>query len=60
MDRLVQSATTDELKAEVYAAALLAIEVDTEAEKAYLAMLRARLGLDEDLVARMHAQVEAA
>ena len=60
MDRLVQSATTDELKAEVYAAALLAIEVDTEAEKAYLAMLRARLGLDEGLVARLHEQVEAA
>jgi uncharacterized membrane protein YebE (DUF533 family) len=58
MDQLVAGATTEELKVEVYLASLLAIEVDTEVEKAYLAMLKARLGLDSDLVARLHEQVE--
>lgn len=60
MDALVNAATTDQLKTEVYAAALLAIEVDTEAEKAYLAMLRARLGLDEGLVTQIHTELERA
>lgn len=60
MDALVNAATTDALKAEVYTAALLAIEVDTEAEKAYLSMLRARLGLDEGLVAQIHTELENA
>lgn len=60
MDQLVAGAVTDELKAEVYLASLLAIEVDTEAERAYLAMLKARLGLDDGLVAHLHAQVEQA
>ena len=60
METLVSGATTEELKAEVYMAALLAIEVDTDAERAYLAMLKARLGLDEDLVQRLHAELETA
>lgn len=58
MDALVNAATTDQLKTEVYTAALLAIEVDTEVEKAYLTMLRARLGLDQGLVDAIHHQLE--
>jgi len=59
MDSIVNAATTDQLKTEVYAAALLAIEVDTDAEKAYLTMLRARLGLEEGLAKAIEEQLEA-
>jgi uncharacterized membrane protein YebE (DUF533 family) len=40
--------------AEVYAASLLAIEVDSPAERAYLGLLAARLGLADELVASLH------
>lgn len=40
--------------AEVYAASLLAIDVDTRAELAYLQELARLLGLDAATVARMH------
>lgn len=42
---------------EVYAASLLAIEVDTRAEQDYLAQLADGLGLSQDLVARIHQQL---
>ncbi|AOZ68703.1 protein YebE [Rhodobacter xanthinilyticus] len=42
-------------KAQVYAAALMAISVDTEAEKQYLANLAAALGLEAPKVAEIHA-----
>ena len=45
---------------EVYAASLLAIDPDHPAEKAYLQMLAARLGLAEDLVQEIHRTAEAA
>jgi len=44
IDVLVAAAHTPERAAEIYAAALLAIEVDTPAERAWLSMLAARLG----------------
>jgi uncharacterized membrane protein YebE (DUF533 family) len=40
--------------AEVYGASLLAIDVDTEAERAYLRELAAALGLDPATVAQLH------
>lgn len=40
--------------AEVYAASLLAIDIDTPAEVAYLRQLAQRLGLDPDTVSRLH------
>lgn len=40
--------------AEVYAASLLAIDIDTPAEVAYLRQLAQRLGLDGDTVSRLH------
>ena len=43
-----------ELAVQVYAASLLAIEVDTAAERAYLRDLAARLGLDASAVAHVH------
>ena len=59
MDAIVQSATCPEVAAEIYLASLLAVDVDTPAEKSYLAMLAARLGLAPELVAELHRQVEA-
>ncbi|HEY8156726.1 MAG TPA: tellurite resistance TerB family protein [Myxococcota bacterium] len=41
---------------EVYAASLLAIEVDTPAERAYLSLLAGRLGLADELVASLHRE----
>jgi uncharacterized membrane protein YebE (DUF533 family) len=49
VDALVAAATTPEIAAEIYTASLLAIELDTPAERAWLAMLAARLGLPDAL-----------
>ena len=59
LDTIVEAADTPEKKAEVYAASLMAIEVDTDAERGYLAMLRARLGMEEGLAERIEAEVAA-
>jgi uncharacterized membrane protein YebE (DUF533 family) len=58
MDAIVNSATCPEVAAEIYAASLLAVEVDSAAEKAYLAMLAARLELPAQLVVEIERQVE--
>jgi uncharacterized membrane protein YebE (DUF533 family) len=57
IDSLVSAARTPELAAEIYTASLLAIEVDSPAERAYLAMLAARLDLPEALVASIHREL---
>lgn len=59
IDDLVSGAGTPDLKAQVYAAALMAIEVDTPAEKLWLQLLAAKLGLGNDLVAVLHRQAGA-
>lgn len=46
--------TAESMKAQVYSAALMAITVDTEAEKQYLANLAAALGLQTEKVAIIH------
>ncbi len=58
LEWLVAQATTPERAAEIYAVSLLAIEVDTPAERAYLAMLAARLALPEELVASLHREAQ--
>lgn len=50
IDAIVRQASKPEVAAEVYAASVLAIDPDHPAEKAYLQMLAARLGLADDLV----------
>jgi uncharacterized membrane protein YebE (DUF533 family) len=55
---LVAAARTPEIAAEIYTASLLAIDVDTPAERAYLALLAARLGLPEDLVDSIHRELD--
>lgn len=54
--RIAALARTPEEAAEVYAASLLVVDPEGAAEKGYLAMLAARLGLDADLVAHLHAR----
>ncbi len=57
VDAIVASATSPEIAAEIYVASLLAVDVDTVAEKSYLAMLAARLKLAPELVSELHRQV---
>lgn len=54
--RIAALARTPEEGAEIYAASLLVVDPDAPAEKGYLSMLAARLGLQPDLVAHLHAR----
>jgi uncharacterized membrane protein YebE (DUF533 family) len=54
LDAVVAGADTPEHAAEIYAASLVAMDADTPAEKAYLQMLAARLGLEPALVEELH------
>jgi uncharacterized membrane protein YebE (DUF533 family) len=54
MDAIAALADSEEVAAELYAASLSAIEVDTPAEHAYLSMLAAKLNLPNDLVSAIH------
>ena len=60
VEAVAACARTPEEAAEIYAASLLAIDVDNPAERGYLSLLAARLKLDETLVAHLHATIEEA
>ncbi|RDV04258.1 tellurite resistance TerB family protein [Undibacter mobilis] len=60
VDAVARCARTPEEAAELYTVSLLAIDVDNPSERAYLALLAARLRLDDKLVAHLHATVEGA
>lgn len=60
VDAVAGAAATPEEAAEIYTASLLAIDVDNAAERGYLAMLAARLKLDDALVAHLHGSVASA
>ncbi len=55
LEMLLKDVNRPELAEAFYAASLLAIRVDTEAERQYLSFLAARLGLPPETVARLHA-----
>jgi uncharacterized membrane protein YebE (DUF533 family) len=57
LDALTSEVRDAQTAAQVYAASLFAIVVDTEAERNYLAELARRLGLDQNTVATMHRQL---
>ncbi|MDZ7905885.1 MAG: DUF533 domain-containing protein [Cypionkella sp.] len=59
VNRIAALAQTEAEAAEIYAASLLVIDPEAPAEKGYLAMLAARLGLDAGLVAHLHAKTAA-
>jgi uncharacterized membrane protein YebE (DUF533 family) len=58
-EALAAGVTSPEVATEVYLASLLAIDVDHAAEFAYLRRLATALGLDEDVVARLHRMTGA-
>ena len=60
IDAVAGEASTPEEAAEIYAASLLAIDVDNAAERGYLSMLAARLKLDDALVAHLQQNVAQA
>ena len=60
VDAVAKAARTPEEAAEIYTASLLAVDVDNAAERGYLALLAARLKLDDKLVEHLHATVEGA
>lgn len=53
-DGLTRAVPNPQVAAQVYAASLLAIEVDTDAERRYLQDLAAGLGLDDQVVSQLH------
>ncbi len=55
VNALAREVTTSLEAAEVYAASLMAIEVDTQAERDYLAHLAVALRLPQPVVTRLHA-----
>ena len=57
---LVHAASTPQQAAEIYAASLLAIEVDTVGEQAYLRRLAQGLGLDDQVIQRLHVSLGVA
>ncbi|HEX5065896.1 MAG TPA: DUF533 domain-containing protein [Myxococcota bacterium] len=59
IDDVVASATTPERALELYTASWLATGADTPAERGYLTLLAARLGLDDALVAELHRELTA-
>lgn len=59
MQGLIAQVREPRLAAEVYAASLLAIEVDTEAERRYLQQLAQGLRLDPIVVAELHSALAA-
>ena len=58
IDQVVAAAGSPELRRQVYAASLAAIDVDTASERGYLQMLAHRLGLADDEVASLHNQFD--
>jgi uncharacterized membrane protein YebE (DUF533 family) len=59
IDEVVGFATTRERALELYSASLAAIDADTPAERGYLSLLAARLGLDDALVETIHREATA-
>jgi uncharacterized membrane protein YebE (DUF533 family) len=57
LDELLRAVPNLEVGAQVYAASLLAIEVDTEAERLYLQRLAQGLGLDPGVVRTLHTSL---
>lgn len=56
---IVEAATTPEKAAELYLASLVAVNINDAAVRGYLAMLAARLGIDDSLAAHLQAQASS-
>jgi uncharacterized membrane protein YebE (DUF533 family) len=60
IEAVVRDAASPEIAAEIYAASILAVDPEREAEKAYLSLLAARLNLDKSLAAHIRANAAPA
>ncbi len=56
-DSIINAVPNPQVGAQIYAASLLAIEVDTDAERDYMQQLASRLGLDNNVVTYLHSAV---
>jgi uncharacterized membrane protein YebE (DUF533 family) len=56
-DAIVRAVPNEQAAAQIYTASLMAIQVDTDAEKRYLGDLAAKLGLNQQAVAFLHQTV---
>ncbi|HAJ92369.1 MAG TPA: hypothetical protein DCO71_07145 [Gammaproteobacteria bacterium] len=56
-DAIVRAVPNQQVAAQIYAASLMAIEVDTDAEKRYMQELASKLGLSQPVLAYMHQAV---
>jgi uncharacterized membrane protein YebE (DUF533 family) len=59
-EELVRATPNAQVAAQIYAASLLAIEVDTPAEQAYMQQLASDLRLDPAVVSQLHATLGVA
>lgn len=59
IDAVVSGAKCAEQAAEIYAASLLVVDTNGAAERGYLSLLAARLGLDKMLVEYLHAGIDS-
>ena len=58
LEAIVNRVHSAELARQVYTVSLMAIEVDTEAERSYMQNLAGRLGLDETTVEQIKRSLE--
>ena len=56
-DAIVRAVPNQQVAAQIYTASLMAIEVDTDAEKRYLQELASKLGLNQQVLAYLHQAV---
>jgi uncharacterized membrane protein YebE (DUF533 family) len=56
-DAIVRDVPNQQIAAQIYTASLMAIQVDTDAERRYLQELASKLGLNEPTVAYLHQAV---
>ena len=58
VETIAAQVQTPDMARQVYAVSLIAITVDTDAERTYLAALARKLGLNPEVVQEMHTNVE--
>jgi uncharacterized membrane protein YebE (DUF533 family) len=56
-DAIVQAVPNEQVAAQIYTASLMAINVDTDAEKRYMQELASKLGLSRQVMAYLHQAV---
>jgi uncharacterized membrane protein YebE (DUF533 family) len=54
IDQIIAAVSSRQVAAQIYAASLLAIEVDTPAEQVYMQNLARKLDLDSQITSQLH------